>query len=99
MSDGTNVIRYLDQPPLWRASGDGGTSGGLLVTHLNELEWIKGEIWANIWQTPQIARIDPPDRERHVVGRHRRPRTEHIRRTPLTSPTALHMTRRRTGFS
>jgi glutaminyl-peptide cyclotransferase len=26
---------------------------------LNELEWVKGEIYANIWQTDRIARIDP----------------------------------------
>jgi glutaminyl-peptide cyclotransferase len=35
------------------------TAGGLPVSRLNELEWIKGQIWANVWQTPQIARIDP----------------------------------------
>jgi glutaminyl-peptide cyclotransferase len=26
---------------------------------VNELEWIKGEIFANVWQTDRIARIDP----------------------------------------
>ena len=29
------------------------------VDQLNELEYINGEIWANIWQTDLIARIDP----------------------------------------
>lgn len=29
------------------------------MTHLNELEWIEGEIWANVWQTDRIARISP----------------------------------------
>ena len=29
------------------------------VNQLNELEYINGEIWANIWQTDLIARIDP----------------------------------------
>jgi glutamine cyclotransferase len=29
------------------------------VDQLNELEWVKGEILANIWQTDRIARIDP----------------------------------------
>ena len=33
---------------------------------LNELEWVKGEIYANIWQTDRIARIDP--RTGQVVG-------------------------------
>ena len=32
---------------------------GQPLTQLNELEYIKGEIWANIWQTTKIARIDP----------------------------------------
>jgi glutaminyl-peptide cyclotransferase len=35
------------------------TDEGRPVAHLNELEWIKGEVWANIWQTDRIARIDP----------------------------------------
>ena len=26
---------------------------------MNELEWVDGEIWANVWQTDEIARIDP----------------------------------------
>jgi glutaminyl-peptide cyclotransferase len=29
------------------------------VRHLNELEWVQGEIYATIWQTNLIARIDP----------------------------------------
>jgi glutamine cyclotransferase len=33
---------------------------------LNELEWVKGEILANIWQTDRIARIDP--KTGHVTG-------------------------------
>jgi glutaminyl-peptide cyclotransferase len=35
------------------------TADGQPVGNLNELEWVKGEILANIWQTNQIARIDP----------------------------------------
>src|SRR5258708_15622291 len=31
------------------------------VEHLNELEYVKGEIYANIWQTDRIARIAPKD--------------------------------------
>ncbi len=34
------------------------TEGGL-VRNLNELEWVDGEIWANIWLSDQIARINP----------------------------------------
>ena len=35
------------------------TDDGRPVANLNELEWVKGEIYANIWQTDRIARIDP----------------------------------------
>jgi glutaminyl-peptide cyclotransferase len=35
------------------------TDEGRPVRNLNELEWVKGEIFANIWQTNRIARIDP----------------------------------------
>jgi glutaminyl-peptide cyclotransferase len=41
----TGVIRVTDE--------------GRPVENLNELEWVKGEIYANIWQTNRIARIDP----------------------------------------
>jgi glutamine cyclotransferase len=42
------------------------TDGGKPVPELNELEWVKGEIYANIWQTDRIARIDPASGK--VVG-------------------------------
>ena len=35
------------------------TDNGQPVENLNELEWVKGEIFANIWQTDRVARIDP----------------------------------------
>ena len=35
------------------------TADGARVGNINELEWVKGEILANIWQTRMIARIDP----------------------------------------
>ena len=35
------------------------TLNGKPVSRLNELEWINGEIWANVWLTDQIVRIDP----------------------------------------
>ena len=34
-------------------------AGPEAVTNLNELEFIRGEIWANIWHSDRIARIDP----------------------------------------
>jgi glutaminyl-peptide cyclotransferase len=35
------------------------TDQGQPVPNVNELEWVKGEIYANIWETDRIARIDP----------------------------------------
>jgi len=35
------------------------TADGAPVERLNELEWIEGEIWANVWMTDRIARISP----------------------------------------
>lgn len=35
------------------------TEAGTPVPALNELEWVNGELWANVFQTPFIARIDP----------------------------------------
>jgi glutamine cyclotransferase len=34
-------------------------AGGEGVANLNELEYVKGEILANIWHSPRIARVDP----------------------------------------
>ena len=58
MSDGTNVIWFLDADFNVLSSVDVGDNKGL-VDNLNELEMIDGELWANIWQTDRIARIDP----------------------------------------
>lgn len=35
------------------------TDHGIPVTQLNELEYIQGQIYANVWQTDKIARISP----------------------------------------
>ena len=59
MSDGTDTLRFLDPETLretgrLRVHADGAPPG-----RLNELEWIEGEIWANLWTTDRIARIHP----------------------------------------
>lgn len=59
MSDGTATLRFLDPETLAQQSTLAVTANGCPVAQLNELEWIDGEIWANIWQTDLIARIDP----------------------------------------
>jgi len=59
MSDGTSKLHFLD-PQTFEEIGqlavfdDNGP-----VTRLNELEYVQGEIYANVWQTDRIARISP----------------------------------------
>jgi glutamine cyclotransferase len=59
MSDGTSTLRFLDPDSLQTISTLKVTAGGCPVSKLNELEWVDGQIYANIWQTSLIARIDP----------------------------------------
>ncbi len=59
MSDGTNVL-YIIEPEMFTVvSRLEVYDNEKLVDQLNELEYINGEIWANIWNTDLIARIDP----------------------------------------
>ncbi len=60
MSDGTHVIRFID-PEDFSAVRTISVNDerGQPLMEINELEYIKGEIWANVWQTPWIVRIDP----------------------------------------
>ncbi|NMC38874.1 MAG: glutaminyl-peptide cyclotransferase [Bacteroidales bacterium] len=59
MSDGSNNL-YFHEPEMFSLiSGIEVYDNEKKVDQLNELEYIKGEIWANIWQTDLIARIDP----------------------------------------
>lgn len=59
MSDGSNFIRYIDPAGFQVQRVLGVFIGHTPVNALNELEYVKGEIWANIWQSDRIARIDP----------------------------------------
>ena len=71
MSDGTNVLRFLD-PKTFRQLRRVEVVDNLQnrrpvpVRHLNELEWVHGEIWANVWMTTRIVRINP--RTGNVIG-------------------------------
>lgn len=60
MTDSTHVIRILDPETfnLKRTIVVNDEHGKPLM-EMNELEWVKGEIWANVWQTGWIVRIDP----------------------------------------
>jgi glutamine cyclotransferase len=59
MSDGTARLRVVDPRTFQVQRTIDVTDGGSPVSQLNELEWVKGEILANVWQSEQIARIDP----------------------------------------
>jgi glutaminyl-peptide cyclotransferase len=59
MSDGTDELRFLDPATFKERRRVKVTAVGQPVRELNELEFVKGELFANVWQTDYIARIDP----------------------------------------
>lgn len=59
MSDGSASLRFLDPQTLEETGRIGVTWRGEPVPLLNEIEVVDGEILANVWMTPRIARIDP----------------------------------------
>jgi glutaminyl-peptide cyclotransferase len=59
MSDGTPRIRFLNPATFAVERVIDVTDGSIPISQINELEYIKGEIYANIYQTERIARIDP----------------------------------------
>jgi glutaminyl-peptide cyclotransferase len=61
MSDGTAQIRIWDPITLQEKRRITVHDHGQPVTNVNELEWVRGEIYANIWMKDVIARISPVD--------------------------------------
>lgn len=59
MSDGTSSLRFLDPETLRETGRVTVRDGGKPVENLNELEWVKGEVFANVWLTDRIAIIAP----------------------------------------
>jgi glutaminyl-peptide cyclotransferase len=59
MSDGTADLRLLDPGTLRETARIHVTCEGRDIHRINELEWVKGEIYANVWLTNVIIRIDP----------------------------------------
>lgn len=59
MSDGTAELRVLDGKTLREKRRIKVHEGNKPVLEINELEFVEGEIFANIWQTDRIARISP----------------------------------------
>ena len=66
MSDGSPELRFWDPESLKELGRVTVTADGQPVTDLNELEYVNGEVYANVWQTNRIARIDPASGK--VVG-------------------------------
>ena len=59
MSDGSDTLTFLDPKTFAPVKSLRVMDAGQPVSNLNELEWIEGEIWANVWMTDRIARISP----------------------------------------
>jgi len=59
MSDGTSELRLLNPRTLTETGRIQVTLEGKPLRDVNELEWVKGEIYANVWQTNWMVRIDP----------------------------------------
>jgi glutaminyl-peptide cyclotransferase len=59
MSDGSDTLTFLDPKTFAAGRRLRVQDAGRAVGNLNELEWIEGEIWANVWMTDRIARIAP----------------------------------------
>lgn len=66
MSDGTNIVRFRRPRDFSVKRRVNVTRDGEAVGGLNELEWINGEIFANVWPTDVVVRIDPSSG--NVVG-------------------------------
>lgn len=81
LSDGSAKLRFLDPLTMRERRSVTVSTDGKPVLNLNELEWVGGEILANVWQTDRIARIDPVSGNvkawidlsglRRLVGAHR----------------------------
>lgn len=66
MSDGSSSLRFWDSQTFQEVKRITVTDGGVEVHDLNELEYIHGRIYANVWQTDLIAMISPESG--HVTG-------------------------------
>lgn len=67
LSNGTSVLFYIDPNTLVVVKKLKVTENGYLSNYINELEYIKGYIYANIWGTNEIVKIEPKSGE--IVGK------------------------------
>ena len=58
LSDGSNKLQFIDPASFKTVRTLEVYAESVAITNLNELEYINGEIFANIWHSPRIARID-----------------------------------------
>jgi glutamine cyclotransferase len=65
-SDGTATLRFRDPNTFQETHHIVVRDGSTAIERLNELEFVKGEIYANVWHSDRIARISPQDG--HVIG-------------------------------
>lgn len=59
VSDGSSDIRFVDPSSFRELRKIAVKDGDVRIKNLNELEYIEGEIWANVWYEDRIARISP----------------------------------------
>ena len=59
LSDGTAELQFIEPETFQVVRKVPVTLEGTPVHNLNELEYINGEVWANVWMTDEIVRIDP----------------------------------------
>ena len=59
VSDGSSYLTFVNPQTFQVDTTIRVTDGGNAVAQINELEWVRGEVWANVWHTHRIARIDP----------------------------------------
>jgi glutaminyl-peptide cyclotransferase len=83
-SDGSDQLHYLSPTTQTITRSIKVTENGKPLRRLNELEWIDGQVWANVWQTDRIVIIDPETGEVTasvnlaglLSGKERRPDTD-----------------------
>ena len=73
MSDGTSTLRFLDPKSYAEIGTLEVTYQGKPLANLNELEYVRGRIFANVWQSNSIVVIDPLQWPGHRPDRPARP--------------------------
>ena len=67
LSDGSPVLQFIDPETFQVLQRVNVTIDGRPLPNLNELEYINGEVWANVWMTSEIVRIDPQSGEVRAI--------------------------------